>query len=238
MIGAALLLVTFIAGWHTWSFAWSMADMQMTAPMPWTLAAAEALLLMWVAMMAAMMLPSMTPVALLYARHCRSHSNSFGVYVPTSLFVAGYLAVWTGFSAIATGLQWLIDWLGWLSPEIAIHRPLIAGLALAGVGLYQLTPPKDACLAHCRNPVAFLTMRLQPGRLGALRMGVVHGLYCLGCCWALMLLLFVGGAMNLAVVLALAVFIAIEKWGPHGRLLSRAAAVVLIGLGVIPALSV
>jgi predicted metal-binding membrane protein len=231
VIGAALLLVALVAGWHTWSFARAMAGMQMTASMPWTPATTAAILLMWIAMMAAMMLPSATPVVLLYAQHCRRRADAFGPYVPTGLFVAGYLAVWTGFAAVATALQWLLDWLGWLSPEMAIHRPVIAGFALVAVGIYQLTPVKGACLAHCRGPVAFLAMHWRRGSLGALRMGVTHGLYCLGCCWALMLLLFVGGAMNLAVVLALALFVAVEKWAPRGGSAGRAAAAVLIILG-------
>jgi predicted metal-binding membrane protein len=233
VIAVALLLVVLVAGWHTWSFAHAMANMQMTAPMPWTPATTAAILLMWVSMMAAMMLPSAAPVVLLYARHCGRRADAFGAYVPTGLFVAGYLAVWTGFAALATALQWLIDWFGWLSAEMAIDRPLIAGLALAAAGVYQLTPAKRACLAHCRGPVAFLAMHWRPGPLGALRMGVVHGLYCLGCCWVLMLVLFVGGAMNLAVVLALAGFIAVEKWAPHGSSLSRAMAAVLIALGAV-----
>ena len=146
-------------------------------------------------MMVGMMLPSATPMVLLYARVCR---KSLDMAAPdTGAFVMGYVAVWTLFSAAATALQWGLEQAALLSPTMTSASPFFAGMVLVLAGLYQWTPAKQACLSRCRSPVEFLSTHWRPGAGGAFAMGLRHGAFCVGCCWALMALLFVGGVMNL-----------------------------------------
>ena len=175
------------------------------------------LFLMWTVMMVAMMLPSVSPLLLIYSGVARrtpapGYSPSF-VY----LVALGYLIIWTIFSGAATVLQRVLTDLFILNPmmELASRRASATLLIVAGV--YQVLPIKAACLKNCRAPVSFLTEHARPGAAGAFRLGLRHGLYCVGCCWALMLLLLVGGVMNLWVIGALAVFVAIEKLAPFGN---------------------
>jgi len=171
---------------------------------------------MWAVMMTGMMLPSAAPMIVL-AGGGRAY------------FVAlGYVLVWAAFSAGATALQWLLMQHAIVTPMMELSSRVAAGVLLALAGLYQLTPLKRACLATCQAPMAFLTRRWRSGSAGALRMGVEHGVYCVGCCWALMLLLFAGGVMNLTVIAALTVFVAFEKLAPLGIWSARASGVVLI----------
>ncbi len=172
---------------------------------------------MWAVMMAAMMLPSATPILLLYAGTARRRPDGGGAAIRLYLLAAGYLLVWAGFSVGATALQRLLARLLLLNPMMEPATPAAGAAVLAIAGLYQLTPLKRACLRACRSPLAFLTQHWRTGRAGAFRMGVEHGLYCLGCCWAMMLLLFAGGVMNLAVILALTVWVIVEKLAPFGE---------------------
>ena len=216
----------------------TMVDMPGMAPLrAWTTSDAWLMFGMWVTMMTAMMAPSVTPVVLLYARVCRGRNNERGPYAPTGAFFLGYLAVWFGFSAALTALQWGLEQTALLSPQMMSISPWFGGLTLIAAGLYQWLPVKNACLGHCRAPVQFLATRWQPGVGGAFRMGLAHGLYCLGCCWALMILLFVGGVMNLLWVAALAIFVLLEKVAPFGRTVSRIGALVFMAAGVLTILN-
>ena len=174
----------------------------------------------WVTMMAAMMLPSVSPMVLLFARVSREQARrGQAVLVPTWLFVAGYLAVWTVAGLAAYGIYRAFvsagtDWLAWDRAG-----PYVTGAALLAAGLYQLTPLKDVCLRHCRSPLHFLLHGWRPGRIGAVRMGMEHGAYCLGCCWGLMLALFALGVMSLFWMAVVGAVILVEKLAP-----ARAAA--------------
>lgn len=232
-----LLVVTPLVSWM-WIvvMAWDMYG-PMTGVSAWMMTtrwdAPHLMLLwaMWSVMMTGMMLPSASPVLLLYggiARRFKPNSAPRRIYA----FAAGYLIVWTAFSLGATAVQRLLAAVLLLSPMMEVtHRGIGAALLIIA-GLYQLTPIKLACLRSCQSPVGFLMSRWHNGLSGAFRMGLEHGAYCVGCCWALMLLLFVGGVMNLAVIAALTAFVAIEKlarFGPHG---TRIAGVLLIITGI------
>jgi predicted metal-binding membrane protein len=210
----------------------SMAGMLME-PAAWTLGYAGLMFAMWWVMMAAMMLPSAAPILLLFARVHRSERAGNRPFVPTGIFAAGYLAVWGGFSALATGSQWELERLGLLSPMMMTTSYWLGGAVLIAAGLWQLTPIKGVCLRHCRSPLSFLAQRWQPGRLGAFSMGLEHGTYCLGCCWFLMGLLFFGGIMNLFWIAGLACFILLEKVTPMGHWLGRVAGIVTACAGVL-----
>ena len=178
---------------------------------------------MWTVMMMAMMLPSAAPAILLFAALSRSRASTTGL-PPIAIFAAGYVLVWTAFNAVATTAHLVLKEAALVSPMLRVTSGILGALLLIAAGVYQFTPLKAACLRHCRSPIQFFTRHWRPGATGALRLGVLHGGYCLGCCWALMGLLFVGGVMNLWWVAALAVFILVEKtaflgaWG--GRMAS------------------
>ncbi len=209
-----------------------MAAMQ-AGPAAWHPAALAALAIMWIAMMAAMMLPSATPMILLYAAIARQARARGEHAASTALFALGYLAVWTGFALVATFGQTTLSHTAQLDPRATLISRIAAGALLIAAGLYQLTPWKQTCLRHCRSPMSFVITHWQGGRGGALRMGVLHGAFCLGCCWCLMLLLFVGGVMNLWWIVGLTVFVMVEKSLPGSVWIERASAAVLIGWGVL-----
>ena len=195
---------------------------------PWTLGYAALIFLMWVIMMVAMMLPSAAPTILLVTALGRDRIAP--VAVP---FACGYVLVWTGFSLAATALQFGLDRGGVLSETMATSSAALAGIVLIVAGAYQWTPLKQACLRHCRSPLAFLLGRWRQGAWGAVTNGMRHGLFCLGCCWMLMVLLFVGGLMNLLWVAALALLVLIEKTLPWGGRTSRATGAALVVWGVV-----
>lgn len=207
-------------GWS--SPAWGSAQ--------WTLIVA-----MWWIMMIAMMTPSAAPTILLYARvhrHAGAQARSQSKPAPTAWFVAGYLLAWLVFSILAAAAHWALEGSGLVAAMMmgSRNRWLSAAVLLAA-GIYQLSPFKHACLVHCRTPQPFLSRHWRPGPGGALRLGVLHGAYCVGCCWLLMMLLFVGGVMNLVWIAALAVLVLIEKAAPPGPWIGRVAGVVLIAWG-------
>jgi predicted metal-binding membrane protein len=197
----------------------------------WDAADAAAMFVMWAVMMVAMMLPSATPVVLLYDRTLRRRPHVSWPTLSVLLFVAGYVVAWAGFSVVATVCNWVLHRGGWLTSMMGSAAPRVGGALLIAAGLYQLTPFKDACLVRCRSPVGFLADHWREGRFGALSMGVHHGLYCVGCCWLLMALLFVLGVMNLVWIVALTVFVLIEKVAPWGRLANRLSAALLVVWG-------
>jgi predicted metal-binding membrane protein len=176
---------------------------------------------MWFVMMIGMMTPSVAPTVLLFDRIAR-RAAGVGPLARSAAFIAGYLLVWLGFSAVATILQVELITVGWIDDMAVARRSIGAAILLAGVGLYQLMPAKRACLDHCRSPVEFLVAAHRPGIRGALQMGSRHGVYCLGCCWALMILLFVGGVMNLLWVAGIAGLVFVEKLVARGQWLRRA----------------
>jgi predicted metal-binding membrane protein len=198
----------------------------------WTLGYALLMVAMWWVMMVAMMLPSAAPMLLLFARVNRNQKGGERPYVPTAMFAAGYLLAWGGFSAIATLLQWALERMRLLSPMMVTTSWWLGGAILLLAGLWQLTPAKNVCLRHCRSPLGFLMQSWCPGRWGALRMGLEHGSYCLGCCWFLMGLLFFGGVMNLFWIAGLALFVLLEKTVPAGLWVARAAGIVAVTGGV------
>lgn len=187
------------------------------APVVWSPGYAIIMFFMWWVMMIAMMLPGATPMILLFAAVNRRRRESGDPYVPTTVFTASYLLAWAGFSFLATALHWAINQGGLLAPGMVVSsQPFGAGI-LIGAGLYQLTPLKQACLRHCRMPALYLASHWRPGTSGGFVLGLRHGVYCLGCCWVLMLLLFVGGVMNLFWIAGLALYVLLEKTLPAGH---------------------
>jgi predicted metal-binding membrane protein len=199
-------------------------------PLDWAIVVA-----MWWVMMIAMMLPSAAPFVLLYGRIMR-HATAQGgtAYVPSMFLAIGYLAIWLVFSVAAAALQYTLQRAGLISAMMLWSKSaLLSAAVLIGAGVYQLSPLKRTCLKHCRGPVEFLTAHWRPGRLGAFVMGLEHGVWCVGCCWMLMVLLFVGGVMNLAWIALLALLVFAEKLAAKGVMVSRIAGVVLIAWGLV-----
>lgn len=230
------LLTVIIAAWaYLFSGAGMMEQMDdMQMPMasgPWTFGYVMLMLFMWVVMMAAMMLPSAAPMILLYNKIARNHAQ--GRHLPLSgIFTLGYIAIWTMFSIGAVALQLVLQQLAFLSPMMVATNTVFAGSVLVAAGIYQWLPLKNACLRHCRSPLEFVLTHWRRGASGAFVMGARHGLYCLGCCWILMLLLFVGGVMNMAYIAGLALFVLVEKLAPAGGWIGRGAGLVLLGWGL------
>lgn len=212
----------------SWAYLQSGAGMAMMTPAVWTPGYAALMFFMWWVMMLAMMLPSAAPVILLFATVNRRERDTGHPCVATSVFAFGYLAAWAGFSLLAVLLQWWFERAGILSPMLGATDTTFGGVLLLAAGAYQLTQIKHACLRHCRAPLVFLGTHWRPGALGALRMGLVHGAFCVGCCGFLMGLLFFGGVMNLYWMAGLALFILCEKTLPAGHWLGYATGVVLL----------
>jgi predicted metal-binding membrane protein len=206
----------------------------MTMPMsawPWTAAHAVLMFFMWLIMMAAMMLPSAAPVILLYGTISR-RSNA-QISVAPILFAIGYVAVWSCFGLAALFAQFLLEWAELLSPMMEATSAGLSGALLIAAGIYQFTPLKRSCLRICRSPLDFLMSHWRSGKLGAFEMGARHGIYCVACCWGLMLLLFVGGLMNLMWIVGLAVYVLIEKLVAGGQRLAQITGVLLVASGMI-----
>jgi predicted metal-binding membrane protein len=234
-LGIPLILFTLVC----WAWITVMAyDMYgpMTGASAWTMTlrwdAAHVFLLwaMWAAMMAAMMLPSASPMLLLYDGAAKRQAVDARASADREVYAlaAGYMAVWALFSIGATAMQRILTLLMMMSPMMAVTSPVAAATMLVIAGAYQLTPLKRACLRACQSPLGFMMGHWRPGVAGAFRMGIDHGIYCLRCCWALMLLLFVGGVMNLAVIATLAVVVAFEKISPFGAASARIGGVLLM----------
>jgi predicted metal-binding membrane protein len=197
-----------------------------TEPQPWSFGYAVLMVTMWWVMMIAMMLPSASPMILLFAAINSQQREQRSPFVPTGVFALGYLLAWLGFSIAATGLQWGLEQLTLMSPMMASASRPFSGAVLIAAGVYQLTPLKHACLRHCRSPVEFLTTHWRKGVSGALRIGLKHGAFCAGCCWVLMGLLFVGGVMNLFWIGGIALLVLIEKMAPAGNWVGSIAGIV------------
>lgn len=211
-------------------YARMMAAMGMAVDQPWTAVDGLLTFAMWSVMMVGMMTGSAAPMLLFFAGSVAKRQPCGGSS-RVLLFGLGYLAIWVGFSAVATLAQWALHRASLLSDTMAASKPGLAAAIVIIAGAYQLTPFKGACLSHCRSPLGFLVTHWRDGASGAFRMGASHGLFCLGCCWALMIVLFAVGVMNLAWVAALTVLVLIEKLTPAGLLLSRISGVVMIVFG-------
>jgi predicted metal-binding membrane protein len=206
-------------------------DMVMT-PAIWTAGYAALMLSMWFVMMVAMMLPSATPMLLIFARVSRRERAAERSWVSTGIFASGYLAAWACFSAGAVAMQWGLEESRLLSAMMVTTTAWLGAAILIAAGLWQITPIKHACLRQCRSPVSFLAAHWRVGRGGAFRIGMTHGAYCLGCCSFLMALLFFGGVMNLWWVGGLAACVLLEKTLPIGHWLAYAVGGALVVWGV------
>lgn len=199
-------------------------------PQSWTLQTFWMMFVMWAVMMMGMMLPSAMRTILIYAR-VSQHSGS--AVVPVTLcFVAGYLFVWTFFSLIATAAQWWLNQQALLSPMMVSTSAILAACLLIMTGLYQLTPLKENCLKHCQSPVSFICQHFKRGCWGGFSMGLQHGVYCLGCCALLMSLLFIAGVMNLLWILAIALYVLIEKLLPANVHLTSLSGTLMVLIGI------
>jgi predicted metal-binding membrane protein len=199
--------------------------LMMPASVPWQPVEFAYVFAMWTVMMIGMMTPSVAPMILIYARVGRQAVLDGHPFAASGWFASGYLIAWAGFSLAATSAQWALERAALLTPMMASASNVLGGIVLIAAGIYQWTPVKEACLSYCQAPLTFIMrhggFRREP--TGALALGFRHGLYCIGCCWALMLLLFVGGIMNLFWIAALAILVLLEKVIPAGRIIARLA---------------
>lgn len=236
LVSAGMLAVVVLSWAYLLAGAGTLQEMDgMLMPMssgPWTPEHALVMLLMWAVMMVAMMLPSAAPMVLFYATVARGRGGSGMPATNSGIFALGYVAIWTAFSLAAVALQYGLERLALLSPMMEATSMTLAGGILIAAGIYQWSPLKKTCLQGCRSPLEFVLMHWRPGAHGAFMMGVRHGLYCVGCCWMMMLLLFVGGVMNLGWIAGLAILVLVEKLAPAGHWIGRGAGIVLAGWGI------
>lgn len=223
IVAGGIALLVALSWWFLATGAGMGDDMGMAAMQP----PLGALVLMWWLMMLAMMLPSAAPTVLLYAR-VREQRGADGAVAHPWIFALGYLAIWLLFSFAAAAIQHLLA-----GRAMAFESRQLAGALLIAAGLYQFSPLKSVCLRQCRSPAQYLSRYWQRGAAGAVRLGIRHGAYCVGCCWMLMALLFVGGVMNFAWIAALTLIVGVEKLVPRGDLIGRGAGVALIALGMV-----
>ena len=186
------------------------------------------MLLMWVIMMIGMMVPSAMRTVMIYSRIASKAQTSGRSVAPTYIFVSGYVFIWSFFSVIATILQWLLERLALVSPMMVSTSTYLGAILLICAGVYQLTPLKDVCLKHCQSPIQFITNNFKKGGFGAFQLGLKHGAYCLGCCWALMGLLFIGGVMNLFWILVISLFVLSEKLLPAQIRTTRITGILMV----------
>jgi predicted metal-binding membrane protein len=247
IVGGCLAVMVLAAWWYLFHTRTAMPGMDMSGMdmrgmdmsgmiMPesqqWGTTAVLLLFVMWAVMMVAMMVPSATPMVLAFLGVNHRRQAAGRPFVPVGIFVAGYLAVWTAYSAVATLAQWGLHQAALLSAAMTATSPFLSGSLLIAAGIFQWTPLKRGCLNGCRSPLSFLMTEWRDGWAGAFIMGLRHGSYCVGCCWVLMALLFVAGVMNLLWVAVIALFVMAEKTLPRGELLGRVTGVALIAAGV------
>lgn len=207
--------------------------MAMPVSSPWDAGLLVLSLVMWSVMMIAMMLPTATPMVLSFTRIQYGRQPAVRAVRLTWLFMAGYLLAWIGFSLIAAVAQWTLYSLGLMSSAMGRATPFLGGILLMSAGLFQWSGLKEACLTYCQSPLNFLLNQWRPGGWGALNMGLRHGMFCVGCCWLLMLLMFVGGVMNLVWIAAITVYVLAEKLLPGMRRYGRAMGVLLVAVGIL-----
>jgi len=207
--------------------------MMAPAAAPWSAVEFAFVFVMWAVMMVGMMIPSAAPMVLIYARVGRQASAQGKPFAAAGWFATGYLLTWAGFALAATAAQWALDRTAWLDPKMASASQVLGGIVLIAAGVYQWTPLKDMCLAHCQSPLLFIQQQggFHRDPSGSLLLGLRHGAYCVGCCWVLMMLLFVGGVMNVLWIAAISAFVLVEKVMPVGRLISRIAGAGFVAAG-------
>ena len=188
--------------------------------------------IMWSVMMVAMMVPSAAPTIIMFDTIIHKKYRNTYRFSPTIVFVAGYLAAWTVYSGFAAIAQLWLQHSDLISPTMSKSSPIVSGILLVVAGLFQFSPLKYACLKHCRSPMGFFIIHWQDGHRGALEMGLRSGIYCVGCCWAIMVLMFVAGVMNVFWMAILAIFILAEKLIPWGRRFSQLSGYFLIAWGI------
>jgi predicted metal-binding membrane protein len=230
---AAIVILSWLYLVHTKT---AMPDMDMPGMVmvdlqKWGPTTVLLLFVMWTVMMVAMMVPSAAPMILSFLTVNRRRQAAHRPFVPVTIFLLGYLAVWTAFSAAATLAEWGLHQAAMLSTTMTTTSAALNGGLLIAAGVFQWTPMKRACLKGCRSPLSFLMSEWRDGAAGAFVMGLRHGAYCVGCCWFLMALLFVAGVMNLLWVAVIALFVMVEKISPKGELIARIAGIGLMIAG-------
>lgn len=241
IIISALVLLSVIAWMATVYYSHGMnSQMSMQMPgmeqQPSLIVEASLFLGMWIVMMVAMMFPAAAPMVIIFSNLHQNRKAKNKGFIPTWVFVTGYLLVWTFFGVLAYFIDLIVGHFAMSFPNLHEYGSLIGGAVLIAAGLYQLTPLKNVCLKHCRSPLHFIMHRWREGYLGALIMGMDHGAYCLGCCWGLMLVLFVVGIMNIAWMGILTLVIFVEKISKHGVVISKMVGGLLILLGLVMAI--
>lgn len=232
LIAWVVLLVSAAIGWAVTIFQTrSMSDMGGMPGMPPMPSPALLFLSVWVAMMVAMMFPSIAPMVAVFTTVSHNRRQAGRRAAPTWVFLLGYLTIWSIFGAGAYLLSLIVPEVGMTAPGLRAYNPVIGGLTLIFAGFYQWSPLKRVCLEHCRSPLGFLTQEWRDGIGGAFRLGIAHGGHCVGCCWGLMLVLFAVGLMNLSWMVLLAAVIFAEKVVPHGPLVGKVAGVAILMSG-------
>jgi predicted metal-binding membrane protein len=230
---AAVIALSWLYVYRQMGAMQGMTDITMPAAyIPWNPADFALNMGIWWAMMPGMMLPSAAPMILTFAtinRHKRRRGQPF---VPTMVFMSGYLISWGLFGVFATLADWSLERAALISPMTGRLVPLLGAIVVIAAGIYQLTPLKAVCLTHCRSPFDFVLNHWRDGAIGALRMGLAHGLFCLGCCWFLMVLLFAAGIMSVLWMAAITVFVFVEKLFPAGEWIARISGVAMLGFGI------
>jgi predicted metal-binding membrane protein len=234
---AAILLALIGLAAVSWLYIYlQMSPMdEMAMPVafsPWTAADFALNVAIWWVMMPGMMLPSAAPMILTFATVNRRKRTRGQPFVPTAVFTTGYLTAWGLFGIAATLADWGLEQTALMSPMTQRLSPALGAAVVIVAGVYQLTPFKYVCLTHCRSPLAFVLHHWRDGQAGALRMGFDHGLYCLGCCWFLMALLFAAGTMSLLWMAAITAFVLVEKLFPAGQRIARVSGLAMIAFGL------
>lgn len=217
-----------------WLYLLAMAKDMCCLQIPtWDTAYFGMMFSMWAIMMVGMMVPSAAPMILIYAAVARKAEKQGTPIASAWAFTLGYLFMWTVFSLAVTLAQWQLDKAALLSPLMVSNSPKFGASLLIAAGIYQWLPVKDNCLTHCRSPFHFISTHWRPGKIGALLMGISHGTFCIGCCWALMLLLFVGGVMNILWIAAITIFVLLEKVLPLGKHGGKFTGILMVIAGVV-----
>ncbi|ABV88628.1 DUF2182 domain-containing protein [Shewanella pealeana] len=214
------------------SWYYMLFDMTMVMSPHWHLYELTMVFVMWAVMMAGMMMPSATPMILLFAKINRTRLQRSAEFVSSNLFILGYLLVWSLYSLVITLMQWQLHELALMTPMMKSSNDIASGILLILIGIYQISPLKQQCLNYCRSPLNFLMTQWQEGKLGAVKMGLKHGLYCVGCCWLLMALLLVVGVMHIGWILALSILVLLEKVVNWPKTINLGICLTCIGSGI------
>ena len=223
---ASIILLTGLS-WYYMLF-----DMTMVMSPHWHIYELTMVFTMWAVMMVGMMMPSATPMILLFAKISRTRQQRSAEFVSTNLFILGYLLLWCLYSLGITLVQWQLHRLALMTPMMQSSNDIASGILLIMIGLYQVSPFKQQCLHYCRSPLNFLMSQWQEGKLGAVKMGMKHGQYCVGCCWLLMALLLVVGVMHIGWILALSILVLLEKVLPWPKTINLGICLTCLGFGL------